>query len=121
MLEHQGARLDALAAAMHALALAYPSDELTPLSPLVGHGALSPEGQAAFDRNSGLLGDAYHGLLRQGIEEGSITPIDDIEARALMLPGLVSWLVKEDVPRDLAQQQHIAREVANLVALGLRV
>jgi len=38
----------------------------------------------------------------------------------LMLPGLVSWLVKEDVPRDLAQQRHIAREVANLVALGLR-
>ena len=62
MLEHRGSRLDALAAAMHALALAYPSDELTPLSPLVGHGALSPEGQAAFDRNSGLLGDAYHGL-----------------------------------------------------------
>ena len=104
---------------MHALALAYPSDELTPLSPLVGHGALSLEGQAAFDRNSGLLGDAYHGLIRQGIDEGSITPIDDIEARALMLPGLVSWLVKEDVPRDLAQQRHIAREVANLVALGL--
>jgi AcrR family transcriptional regulator len=120
MLEHRGPRLDALAAAMHALSLAYPSDEQTPLSPLVGHGALSPEGQAAFDRNSGLLGDAYHGLIRQGIEEGSITPIDDIEARALMLPGLVSWLVKEDVPRDLAQQRHIAREVANLVALGLR-
>ena len=83
-------------------------------APLVGHGALSPEGQAAFDRNSGLLGDAYHALLRQGIEEGSIAPIEDIEARALMLPGLVSWLVKEDVPRDLAQQRHIAREVANL-------
>jgi len=121
MLEHQGTRLEALAAAMHALALAYPSDEQTPLSPLVGHGALSLEGQAAFDRNSGLLGDAYHGLIRQGIEESSIVPIDDIEARALMLPGLVSWLVKEDVPRDLAQQRHIAREVANLVALGLRV
>jgi hypothetical protein len=29
-------------------------------------------------------------------------------------------LVKEDVPRDVAQQRHIAREVANLVALGLR-
>ena len=105
---------------MHALALAYPSDELTPLSPLVGHGALSPEGQAAFDRNSGQLGDAYTGLIRQGMEEGSIAPLDDVEARALMLPGLLSWLVKEDVPRDPAQQRHIAREVANLVAVGLR-
>jgi AcrR family transcriptional regulator len=120
MLEQRGSRLEALAAAMHALALAYPSDELTPLSPLVGHGALSPEGQAAFDRNSGLLGDAYHGLIRQGMEEGSIAPLDDVEARALMLPGLVSWLVKDDVPRDAAQQRHIAREVANVVAVGLR-
>jgi AcrR family transcriptional regulator len=120
MLEQRGTRLEALAAAMHALALAYPRDELTPLSPLVGHGALSPEGQAAFDRNSGLLGDAYHGLLRQGMEEGSIAALDDVEARALMLPGLISWLVKDDVPRDPAQQQHIAREVANLVAVGLR-
>jgi hypothetical protein len=68
-----------------------------------------------------LLGDAYHALLRQGIEEGSIAPIEDIEARALMLPGLISWLVKDDVPRDPAQQRTIAREVANFVALGLRV
>ena len=37
-----------------------------------------------------------------------------------MLPGLISWLVKDDVPRDPAQQRHIAREVANVVALGLR-
>ncbi|HEY7642803.1 MAG TPA: TetR/AcrR family transcriptional regulator [Steroidobacteraceae bacterium] len=120
MLEQRGPRLEALSAAMHALALAYPSDELTPLSPLVGHGALSLEGQAAFDRNSGLLGDAYHGLIRQGMEEGSIAPLDDVEARALMLPGLISWLVKDDVPRDPAQQRLIAREVANLVAVGLR-
>ena len=43
----------------------------------------------------------------------------DVEARALMLPGLVSWLVKDDVPSDPAQQQQIAREIANLVAVGL--
>jgi AcrR family transcriptional regulator len=120
MLEQSASRLDALAAAMHALALAYPSDEQTPLSPLVGHGALSPEGQAQFDRNSEHLGDAYHGQIRKGIEEGSIAPIEDVEARALMLPGLISWLVKDDVPRDPAQQRTIAREVANFVALGLR-
>src|SRR4029453_10478457 len=83
-------------------------------------GALSPEGQAAFDRNSGMLGDAYHGLIRQGIEEGSVVPLDDVEARALMLPGLLSWLVKDDWPRDPAQQRHIAREDATLVEIGLR-
>ena len=31
---------------MDALARAYPNEELNPLSPLVGHGALSPEGRA---------------------------------------------------------------------------
>ena len=49
--------------------------------------------------------------------EVDLTPI---EARALMLPGLVSWLVKDDVPRDAEKQRQIAREVANFVALGLR-
>ena len=29
-----------------------------------------------------------------------------------MLPGLLSWLVKDDVPTDPSQQQHIAREIA---------
>jgi hypothetical protein len=37
-----------------------------------------------------------------------------------MLPGLLSWLVKDDVPTDSLQQQHIAREIANLVAVGLK-
>ncbi|HEX7011794.1 MAG TPA: TetR/AcrR family transcriptional regulator [Steroidobacteraceae bacterium] len=119
MLEYQGSRLEALAAAMHALALAYPNEELSPLSPLVGYGALSPEGQARFDANSRALGEAYHGLIRQGIHEGSIRELD-IEARALMLPGLLSWLVKDDVPTDPQRRQAIAIEIANLVAVGLR-
>ena len=58
------------------------------LSPLVGHRALPPRVRRRFDRNSAQLGDAYHGLIRQGIEEGSIASTDDVEARALMLPGL---------------------------------
>ncbi|MGH8177554.1 MAG: TetR/AcrR family transcriptional regulator [Steroidobacter sp.] len=119
MREYEGARLQALAAAMHALALAYPCEELTPLSPLVGHGALSEEGKARFDDHSRELGDAYHALIREGVEEASIANLD-VEARALMLPGLLSWLVKEDVPVDVGQRQHIATEIANLVAVGLK-
>jgi AcrR family transcriptional regulator len=119
MLEHRGPRLEALSAAMHALAMAYPSEELTPLSPLVGHGALSEEGKATFHRHSGMLADAYHGLIWQGIREGSIHELD-VEARALMLPGLLSWLVKDDVPTDPSQRRQIAREIANLVAVGLQ-
>jgi AcrR family transcriptional regulator len=116
---YPGSRLNALAAAMHALSLAYPSEELSPLSPLVGFAALSADGQRKIDRYSLELGEAYHSVIRGGIEEGSIRNVD-VEARALMLPGLVSWLVKDDVPTDPARRAHIATEVANLVAVGLR-
>jgi hypothetical protein len=36
-----------------------------------------------------------------------------------MLPGLLSWLVKDDVPSDPHEQQHIAHEIANIVAVGV--
>jgi AcrR family transcriptional regulator len=119
MLEYSGSRIEALASSMDALARAYPNEELNPLSPLVGHGALSPEGQARFVLRSDELAKAYHELMRQGAQEGSMKEAD-VQARALMLPGLLSWLVKDDVPNDSVQQQHIAREIANLVALGLK-
>ena len=119
MLEYSGTRLEALSASMDALARAYPNEEINPLSPLVGHGALSPEGRAKFAARASELGEAYHELIRQGMHEGSIQDVD-VHARAMMLPGLLSWLVKDDVPTDPAQQQHIAREIANLVAVGLK-
>jgi len=68
MIDYQGSELEALCAAMHALALAYPDDELSPLSPLVGSGALTGEGRARFQRHSAALGDAYHQQIRRGIE-----------------------------------------------------
>ena len=119
MLEYSGTRLEALAASMDALARAYPNEEFSPLSPLVGHGALSPEGQAQFMRRADELGEAYHESMRRGAHEGSVQEVD-VLARALMLPGLLSWLVKDDVPTEPLQQQHIAREIANLVAVGLK-
>jgi AcrR family transcriptional regulator len=118
MMDYQGTRLEALSAAMHALALAYPSEELSPLTPLAGYSALTPEGQAKMDRYGAELGEGYHNKIRRGIQEGSILDVD-VEARALMLPGLLSWLVKDDVPSDKSERQHIATEIANLVAVGL--
>lgn len=116
---YPGTRIDALASAMHALSLAYPSEDLSPLSPLVGFSALSAEGQKKIEVYGDELGQAYHACIRRGIEEGSIRGVD-VEARSLMLPGLTSWLVKDDVPSDSGRQEHIAREVANLVAVGLQ-
>lgn len=119
MTAYSGARLEAVVAAMHALALAYSSDELTPLSPSVGFAALTHVEQAKLDEYSKELGDSYHEQIRIGIREGSIADLD-VEARALMLPGLLSWLVKDDVPTDPAQLRHIAGEVASFVALGVQ-
>jgi AcrR family transcriptional regulator len=118
MTGYSGSRLEAVVAAMHALALAYPSEVLTPLSPLVGFAALSHEGQARIDQHSKTLADDYHAQIRLGIAEHSMQDVD-VESRALMLPGLLSWLVKDDVPNDPKEQQHIAREIANLVAVGV--
>ena len=41
-------------------------------------------------------------------------------AQLAVLPGLLSWLVKEDVPTDESRRKFIAGEIANLVAVGLR-
>jgi AcrR family transcriptional regulator len=120
MMAYQGSRLQALAAAVQALSLAYSDEEVSPLSPLVGFSALSTEGRDRFLCNSAQLAVEYWKVVRQGIEEGSIRSID-VEARVLMLPGLLSWLVKDDVPADPAQRAHIAREISHLVAVGLAV
>jgi AcrR family transcriptional regulator len=118
MTAYSGSRLEALVAAMHALALAYTSEVLTPLSPLVGFAALSHDGQARIEAHSKALADTYHTQIRRGIDEHCVTNVD-VDARALMLPGLLSWLVKDDVPSDPNEQQHIAREIANFVAVGI--
>ncbi len=120
MLAHPGTRLAAIASAMHALAIAYPREDLSPLSPLVGFDALSPAAQEKFLQQSAELADGYHETLRKGMEEGSIATDLDVEARALVLPGLLSWLVKEDMPTDEARRKFIAGEIAKVVAVGLR-
>lgn len=119
MLAHTGSRLSAIASAMYALSIAYPREDLSPLSPLVGFDALSAEAQQKFMQHSTELSDGYHETLRAGIAEGTIADVD-IESRALVLPGLLSWLVKEDVPTDETRRKHIAGEIAKLVAVGLR-
>jgi len=118
MTSHAGTRLDALASAMYALAIAYPREDLSPLSPLVGFDALSQTAQEKFKQDSISLANGYNDTLRQGMSEGSIREID-LEPRAMLLPGLLSWLVKDDVPADDERRRHIAGEIANLVAIGL--
>lgn len=119
MIEYPGTRLAALSSAMHALAIAYPHEDLSPLSPLVGFDALSPEAQQKFGQYSVELSNGYFEALRQGVAEGSLAEMD-VATRALVLPGLLSWLVKDDGPAGEERQQFVANEIANIVAIGLR-
>jgi AcrR family transcriptional regulator len=118
MRDYAGSRCESFASAFHALAIAYPREDLSPLSPLVGYGALSSQAQARFNAHSVQLATGYYEAVKRGIDEGSIRNID-IDAHVVMLLGLLSWLVKDDVPTDAAKREQIAVEIANLVAIGL--
>jgi AcrR family transcriptional regulator len=119
MAAYAGSRLEALAAALHAAAIVYLSEELAPLSPLVGFSTLTRENQSVMNRLGFRLTYDYRALLRDGLAEGSIHDID-VEARGLMLAGITSWLIRDDAPQDNARKEQVAREVAALVAVGLR-
>lgn len=119
MLTCESTRLSAVTTAIHTLALAYPREDLSPLLPLVGFDALSVEAQQKFMQHFTELCQGYRETLRRGIEEGSIANVD-VESRVLLLPGLLRWLVKDDVPTDEARRNDIAGEIAKLVAVGLR-
>lgn len=119
MIEYRGTRLEALSAAIHALATAYPREDLTPLAPHVGFDALSESAQQRVLQESNALAGGYFTTLQQGVEDGSIAQAD-VDGIAMMLPGVLTWLVKDDVPTDPAKRDQIAREVATLVAVGLR-
>jgi AcrR family transcriptional regulator len=118
MKAHPGTRLEALASAIHAVALAYPDESLTPLSPLVGFATLSPKARARLNDYGLRLSADYRDVLRAGIKEGSLREADVIP-RTVMLAGLTSWLVHEDVPTEPTRRLQIAQEIANLVMVGL--
>jgi AcrR family transcriptional regulator len=116
---YKGSRLEALAAAFHALACAYPREDLSPLSPLVGFDTLGEQEQARCNEQIAPLSVGYVEALRSGVAEGSMRELD-IEAYVLMIPGAFSWLVKDDVATDPVQREQIAREIANLLTMGLK-
>ena len=119
MTQHPGTRLQALAAAFHALSIAYLRDDLSPLAPLVGHDALAGETQAQVDPQSSALSSGYFGVMSAGCAEGSLE-ISDVQARLMLLPGFVSWLVKDTGAHGEERVEHIAREISALLCLGLR-
>ncbi|HEY5810371.1 MAG TPA: TetR/AcrR family transcriptional regulator, partial [Povalibacter sp.] len=119
MTTYPGTRVQAFAAAFHALSEAYLRDDLSPLAPLVGHEALQGETQAQMQPQAAALSEGYMNALFAGRNEGSMHA-GDLVARLLLLPGFISWLVKDTGTHAKDRVDHIAREVSALVCLGLR-
>jgi AcrR family transcriptional regulator len=118
MKAYRGTRLQALASAIHSVALAYPDEALTPLSPLVGFATLPPKARARLNDYGLRVSADYRAVLREGIKEGSLRGVD-VVPRTILMAGLTSWLVHADVPTDSARREQIAQEIAHLVMAGL--
>jgi len=118
MTAYQGTRLEALAAAFHALSTVYLRDDLCPLAPLVGHEALSKQTQAQMEPQSEALRTGYFAAISGGCVEGTVA-VEDIEARMLLLPGAFSWLVKDTGAHGPERIEHVAGEISRLLCLGL--
>lgn len=119
MTAYRGSRLEALAAAFHAISTVYLRDDLAPIAPLVGHGALPAKAQADMTPNSDALIAGYFSAMNQGNNENSLH-VQDMEARVLLLPGAFSWLVKDTGTHGEERIEHIAREISTLLSVGLR-
>lgn len=119
MKAYEGSRLEALAAAFHAISSVYLRDDLAPIAPMVGHEALPAQAQTEMTPYSDALIAGYFGAMNLGRSERSLT-VDDMEARVLLLPGAFSWLVKDTGAHAPDRIDHIAREISALLTIGLR-
>ncbi len=119
MTKHEGTRVQAVAAAFHALSRAYLREDLSPLAPLVGHEALKGETQAQMEPQAAALSEGYMNVMNAGRAEGSIR-VDDLMAQLLLMPGFVSWLVKDTGTHGEERIEHIAREISAFMCIGLR-
>ncbi|HMN46191.1 MAG TPA: TetR/AcrR family transcriptional regulator [Povalibacter sp.] len=119
MTKYEGTRVQALAASFHALTRAYLRADLSPLAPLVGHEALKGETQAQMEPQAAALSEGYMNAMNIGRAEGSIR-IDDVMAQLILMPGFLSWLVKDTGTHAEDRIEHIAREISAFLCLGLR-
>ena len=119
MTAYRGSRLEALAAAFHAISTVYLRDDLAPIAPMVGHDALPAKAQADMLPSADALIAGYFNAMNLGNNENSLR-VPDMEARVLLLPGAFSWLVKDTGTHGEQRIEHIAREISTLLSVGLR-
>ncbi|MBC7983950.1 MAG: TetR/AcrR family transcriptional regulator [Candidatus Obscuribacterales bacterium] len=118
MLAYDGPPVQALAAAYHAISIVLLSDDLTPIFPLTGYRTVSP--QTKEDLYVGLteLGIGYFRVMSTAIADGTLVEMD-IPVRQVIIFGAFSWLAHATIPNIEEQHAHTAREISNLLCIGV--
>ena len=116
---YDGSRIEALCASWHAHADASLREDMAPLGPLMGYQALSAKDLKSIQDEGSQRANYYLQFYAEGQAEGSIRPLN---ARALLSIQLrmFRWLPKWIDPVDEAERQSVAREITDLICLGLR-
>lgn len=116
---YDGSRLEAFCASMAAGAEASLREDLATLSPLAGFEALPPGAQDEINAAAVRLMDAHLEIFAVGQAQGSMSTTNP-RAILAIVPGVYQWLPKWFDTFSAAERQTAAREVAELVGLGLR-
>jgi AcrR family transcriptional regulator len=117
--EVAGSRIVVLTASSRANAIAQQREDLAPLRPMVGFDGLSPAAQAEVEAQSRALTHAGHTFYEEAQREGSMRTLD-IDMMMLISPGVTSWLAKGLIAADSARQAEIAREISEVMRVGIR-
>lgn len=115
--DQPGPKLPGYIAFQKAWALTQMRADLSPLMPLAGFEMLSAKHQARFYGYADELTVLTLAHVQQGVVDGSMRPIGTF-ATALQA-GVLGWLARASYT-DAAQQEHVAREIAMLLAVGIR-
>lgn len=116
---HDGSRLEAFCASMNAGAEASLREDLATLSPLAGFEALPTQAQDEINASAVRLMDIHLEIFAVGQAQGSMSATNP-RAIVAIVPGVYQWLPKWFDTFSSEERQKAAREVSELIALGLR-
>ena len=108
-----------LASAWAAIAEAYLRDDLSPLTPRAGMGALREDARKELEHLSSQLTQEYVAILRKGQEAGVLREFDR-GGFLMIVSGAFNWLSRGIYSPPTEDCFRIAREISDLLMLGLQ-
>lgn len=116
---HEGPRLEAFCTSMHAVAEASLREDLAAMSPLAGFEALPEDARDEINAAAVRLMDVHLDIFAVGQAQGVLAAANPRGVLAIT-PGVYEWLPKWYDTFSAEERQMAAREVTELIALGLR-